>query len=763
MNALEEIRGEIANDLTYSLYFRFNPDMQSNKYRARLFYNYNGTNDFTGVTSTGLHAVSNTYDVITYDDWNSTFRPAYVDISDASTNLSFNTEVDCEFTTATNVHTIRFYNESGNPVTLSGASYLLGTYDSNNLPVNILVEELESSCAIREISYSPDNNQVTVKTQDEHGFSTGDAITISGLPAGSHAVGMHGERYNGTYRIKVINKTTFMYTTVFYSTGETPVLKYTSDEIGNIVGSKWITCGYYVNKSIEPSLSEALVMWQRNTFLANDRITLVTSSDEMVRNAIVDTPSQNAFICRSAEIMLDSDFGQILYSPRTPVWDIPANPMVDEDGEPLVDNMSTRKISTVNDTRTPTEMASFDLDSPDGSVTGDQYEISTRKFVALKFNPSTRLGSRSGNRFKFTIKVTDSTEVATDLCMFQLTDSDWSIESTAQHVYAKMDKVPISRVEISTHAVESQQNWSCDFSNRPEFSFVVDSDIGDRWVAANKTVSVIILLYGRDGAVVSVTDNVAIVQVCTAESAIDTVPLPVKAAPAVASPGDTVTLYCLNDGEFTSLTGNLRVAVGNSDDPDSWVRVSGNTGSSVSFTVPENITGRQAIRVMQLVDGEWKQCSASIIIDIYVVEPSLVKLNERMRAGEITSTVSYNATYNRDLGFNGFAEITDENSLIQNLYSCLLTRRGERLFNRDFGSSLEEMVFRLRDSRNDNAIMKECLDVISTYEPRITLVYEQCHVEDAGPNALCLVLGVEVPGGNVQTISIPFKYRGRIV
>ena len=57
-------------------------------------------------------------------------------------------------------------------------------------------------------------------------------------------------------------------------------------------------------------------------------------------------------------------------------------------------------------------------------------------------------------------------------------------------------------------------------------------------------------------------------------------------------------------------------------------------------------------------------------------------------------------------------------------------------------------------------VLQECLDAITKYEPRITLVYEACRLEDAGPNGMTLVLGIEVPGGDMKTLSIPFKYRG---
>ena len=141
----------------------------------------------------------------------------------------------------------------------------------------------------------------------------------------------------------------------------------------------------------------------------------------------------------------------------------------------------------------------------------------------------------------------------------------------------------------------------------------------------------------------------------------------------------------------------------------------------------------------------------------------VVKLNERLRPGEVSREVNTSAAYNRDLGYVGFSEITDENSMIQNLYSCILTRKGERLFNPEFGTTIEERIFSIRTGATSNAILKECFSVIEQYEPRIRLVYEQCGVQDMGPHGIYLVLGVIVPGGTVRTVSIPFKNRGRLV
>ena len=767
-NVLAKITGGLNGTGRYTLTFDFDQSAEPGDYRARIFLYYAGTNDLSSSTGDGIYAISsNPCDRIWYDDWDSIFRPRFVVVHPEGHDASFNTETVCEFSGDSREHSIEFCDASGRPARMWGESYLVGTYTDadGNLPVNILVERRESSVQVSRISYSPETYTVTVNTVEPHGFSDDDAISITGLPCTDHSVGIEGERYNGTYRVKVLGDTSFSYRTMFYGIPGNPTYSY--DDCLNVVASKWITCVYLVDKQIIPSRSEAVVVWPGHTFTCEDRVTLCQGGSPVVRNARLDEPTPNAFVCRSSEIGVDSEFDSVMYSPRTPIWDIPVNYEVVRrrggDAESLVDNGSTIRASEVTESRCPTEVEIYDLDNPEGSTPGTGLVIGTRKFVALKYTPSMRLGAMSGNKFRVAFRVTASTEVSTELCLYQLTDSDWSAGTRAEVVYGKISRVPLGRCVISTNDTETPGDWSCDFSNNPEFAFELDSQIGDKWVMSGMPVSLAILMYGREGAEVTILEDMVITQTCDENPGEDPVELPIKIMPSLATTGDTVTIYSMNDGLFNSNTGNLRVDIGMSSDPDDWVRLTGNNGANISFVMPEGISGHMPCRVMQLVGGEWKPCSETVYIDVVYSEPRAVKLNDRMRPGELDKTVSYSATYNRDMAFNGFAEITDENSMIQNLYSCLLTRRGERLFNRDFGTTLEEKVFSLRGVYGDNALMKECLDAISTYEPRITLIYEYCHVEDDGPNAVKLILGVEVPGGNVQTITIPFKNRGRLV
>ena len=191
--------------------------------------------------------------------------------------------------------------------------------------------------------------------------------------------------------------------------------------------------------------------------------------------------------------------------------------------------------------------------------------------------------------------------------------------------------------------------------------------------------------------------------------------------------------------------------------------------NEITFFMPDEYNGKVQLTVMtKSSEEEWdaetaKPCSETVQLTAYYAAPKVVKLNERMKPGESDATISRSASYNRDFAFNGFTEITDENSIIQNLYNCLLTRKGERLFNPDFGTTIEERIFALRAGGNPNDVLKECVSAIEKYEPRIRLVYERCDIRDMGPHGIYLILGVIVPAGEVREITLPFKYRGRLV
>ena len=373
--------------------------------------------------------------------------------------------------------------------------------------------------------------------------------------------------------------------------------------------------------------------------------------------------------------------------------------------------------------------------------------------IAMQFTPAPGMDASGDCGFTLSFRVKSSTEMSAEVLLYEMSDCSWGTESGAE-VLEKLTGIVLGMATVS-----SAPENDCDYDTRMRvFGIDISSDTGKRWLASGRPVGLAMVLYRRaEGELVVPAGSVHVTQTVTEGE----YPIGAKMESSMVTYGDTVRIYSTGSGKFGTQAGLLRVSVDGGTDPELWLPVSLSSGDRISFVLPGQVPGgRHTFTVMQYVSGEWVAATGPIQAGIVVTDPAIVSLNRRLTPGEVNGTVSYTGKYNRDFGYVGFSEITDDNSLIQNLYSCLLTRKGERLFNRDFGTRLEEMVFSLRGSVGENELLQECLDAITKYEPRITLVYEACRLEDAGPNGMTLVLGIEVPGGDMKTLSIPFKYRG---
>lgn len=118
------------------------------------------------------------------------------------------------------------------------------------------------------------------------------------------------------------------------------------------------------------------------------------------------------------------------------------------------------------------------------------------------------------------------------------------------------------------------------------------------------------------------------------------------------------------------------------------------------------------------------------------------------------------AIYNRDMAYSGFNEVTDENSMVQNVYSIVLTRKGERMFNASFGVGIENLIHQIIDdpTRVEKQILDDITTAVSTYEPRVIINRDDSFVYyDADINDIQIILSLLVPSGNVRVIGITLK------
>jgi phage baseplate assembly protein W len=145
--------------------------------------------------------------------------------------------------------------------------------------------------------------------------------------------------------------------------------------------------------------------------------------------------------------------------------------------------------------------------------------------------------------------------------------------------------------------------------------------------------------------------------------------------------------------------------------------------------------------------------------------PDNIKTPDLYHKGYINNRVktlytdpSPDAIYNRDFSYSNFVEIVDENSMVQNFLSLILTSPLDRMWEPEFGSSIPKMPFQLISSDADSLaveILNEAERLINTYEKRITLIKSQSIVSvDPDTNRVDVIFAIRVPTGNVKEVGV---------
>lgn len=68
-------------------------------------------------------------------------------------------------------------------------------------------------------------------------------------------------------------------------------------------------------------------------------------------------------------------------------------------------------------------------------------------------------------------------------------------------------------------------------------------------------------------------------------------------------------------------------------------------------------------------------------------------------------------------------------SIYQSITNIMTTRKGERVFNPNFGIDVEDYIFEIIDFITSNALFREITTAIEEYEQRVTIDYSRSIVE----------------------------------
>jgi len=222
-----------------------------------------------------------------------------------------------------------------------------------------------------------------------------------------------------------------------------------------------------------------------------------------------------------------------------------------------------------------------------------------------------------------------------------------------------------------------------------------------------------------------------------------------------AVPCTTATTSCT----FTYPEYNKNVVTFKGTTVDIIAKIISGTPTELKVIVPpEAITGEVIVETQedQIDSSEFRVIYEDEKFDQSVDIFGKAIINEKVRTkgliNEYTSPI-----YNKDLSYSNFVEVVDENSLLQNVYTIILTQRGERLFS-EFGTDINQILFSPYNDEEElkAKIMDEIVVGIETYEPRVTINQSASYVFIDIHN-INVFLTLLMPSGNARELGITLR------
>ena len=729
-------------------------DAPSGQYRARLFLNYSGLMSYSGDEGVGLK-VNDGVGVV-YDDWNCAFRPPRID------HHKFNCEIVVPLVTGVNQFVLSdsFDRESESSLPSQSVTN----------PVNILVEKKVSSVGIENIQVI--GNSVTVVTSDDHHLNVGDAVTVDNQTYSSkHVLGPDGLRIIGTYQIVAVTDRSFTYQTKHYITPTNKVF------LGQPTWTfgKWEAVTYTDTGIDETETEYGIVLDYGN------RTPPVAKNDWVFVNFAVDPAKMQVdraegnlvYLNYSHDELLHSETLDVTYSPRTPSGAIPTN-WVDE-----YESNPSQYDHTKNTYFVEPYVDTYFVQGDDTVHIGEQVLKCSvgdaESVICMKF-PSISMPSDGQKSAELRMYLAKMNYSEATVALYQMDSIAWGEDMTYDEIMSHVTQIPVSSYELKNPGIMDFNE--ADPDNIPEKgdynSYVplsIDSAILSSWLSGSSTsvpsVCMRVISHGSPSIVFNSTESGSQVPyfVVTGGEAslLDPTPFDIVVTNSTVVPGNVMRIEVDEaDASFgNSLFDNIVVINGNTDKP---LTIVNGSASFIDVIVPDDVSGLSEVQVYRKVGN--KVVPLTNTTTVYVnndLTKRDIKLAEKKQPGVIESKTSTSAMYNRDLGYSNFKEVTDETSLLQNVYSCLLTNKGERLFNQNFGTHIEDRLFTLGSDADEDELLKECIQTVNQYEPRVTIDVENssCVFDENG--CYNLELAVVLPTARTEKLKITFKNRGEYV
>ena len=768
----------------YKLYFSFNRvgsgSYNLNNYRMRGFFKHHfglsvlkpETGYLAGnfISTSGVISTPHAW----YDDWMNDVRPPRID--DANTH--FSSEIDIHFNTGTldgsnasasdGVFELYGFDDEYKTGRYNDVqesySYMNGSTSYVTNPLNWILERKVSSTSIKSISSK--GNIVTVITQTPHGYSNGNAIKIVGVGGYDNLrTNIDGCRYLGNFNITVIDENTFTYITK-HVTQTPPIYKNSG------------ICEYWEAHVYETPISSIqgngsgviTVNTSRNHGLKTNDTVKITGTGHYDGSQLVVTSSLTSTSFTYTNIdNTDTgiETGLASYSSRPPSSAISINYASGYEAKHIIDH------------RIITNLVYASKDTYINSQNHSGYGMSTELLTA-----HTKQNINKKSIFYFPVSIDDisvlpyaeinafltkSADTYSTVSLYQLSNSSWSDNAS----YSALNPL-IEHNETSLGSVDIINVGTSDLNIYNKFN-VDTSQIKD-WITGVTPASIAMIkeLPISNNDIIHSSNEIAefkpylLIAMDANTSVADT--LIIESQPNTERVGKVITIVA-TQGTFNLIPLDNKVTFNGIDATVVYGTPDGKTlkvivpnvieTTPISLTVNTHITDNSHINDNTRI--------ASTPFSILFIDQIFDATDRTDRSGltTISGKVSvFNhgavnpAIYNKDFSYSGFSEITDENSMIQNVYTMLLTGIGERMFNPSFGSTLANRVFSLVADPDalEKEIISEITSIIKTYEFRVKVSQDTSFVVfDENDNTLKAVIGLILPTGNVPVISLSFK------
>ena len=110
---------------------------------------------------------------------------------------------------------------------------------------------------------------------------------------------------------------------------------------------------------------------------------------------------------------------------------------------------------------------------------------------------------------------------------------------------------------------------------------------------------------------------------------------------------------------------------------------------------------------------------------------------------------------------NDLIAIKNATAIARSLRNLVLTTPGERFFNENLGSQVNNLLFENVDDVTAIAIRKEIINVIENYEPRVKLlkVSVRANIDDYNMDVIIAyeIIGIDIPPQELSFVLIPTR------